>query len=108
MDYIWKTEKPANITEIRQFVSPSEKLAYTTISTIVSRLSGKGLLRRSKLGGGFVYTARKSKDQFLRDRSRGLIRTIIGNFGDLAIAGFVEEIKTDPQSLKRLRELADE
>src|SRR5581483_11181405 len=102
MTYIWRENKPVSISSIHTYLLSQDKLAYTTVSTIVSRLEDKGLLKRSKLPEGNVYQSALTELEFKQAKSRGLIRSILGSFGDIAIAGFVEEIKTDPKSLRKL------
>lgn len=80
--------------------------AYTTVMTVMSRLTGKGLLRRRLRGRAYVYRPAKTKDDFLADTSRARVRALVRDFGEVALAHFVQEIEgADPPRLKRLQEL---
>jgi predicted transcriptional regulator len=108
MNFFWQKDRPASITDLHHSLSKSNPIAYTTVSTVVGRLVDKGLLSRHKVGSVFLYSPLGSQEDFLVKTSRRLIKNLIGNFGDLAIAGFVDELKTDPKALKRLQELSHE
>ena len=82
-------------------------LAYTTVMTIMGRLAEKGLLRRTRVGRADLYEPSQSSDGFLRALSRRRIRSLIEDFGDLAIAEFYAELdQVDPEQRRRLKRLA--
>jgi predicted transcriptional regulator len=108
MNYFWGSRNPHDISQLHSHLNKTDHLAYTTVSTIVGRLVEKKLLSRRKEGHGFIYHARSSQEDFLAGYARRAIKGLIGNFGDVAIAGFVEEIKNDPKNLRMLKEIADE
>lgn len=107
MSYFWERQD-SKIAQLHAFLSSEQQIAYTTVSTIVSRLVFKKLLSRRKVGSSFYYYPLVSETQFIKNRSRNLIKSLLGNFGDIAIASFVDELKTDPSSLKKLRDLTHE
>jgi len=108
MHFFWNSPDSHSISDLQQFLNQSDTLAYTTVSTIVSRLEAKGLLHREKSGRGYLYQAAVSEQEFRQSTSRKLIRNLLGSFGELAIAGFVDELKSDPKSLQKLRALSGE
>lgn len=82
-------------------------LAYTTVMTIMGRLAEKGLLRRTRIGRADRYEPSQSSDEFLRALSRRRIRSLIDEFGELAIAEFYAELDlVDPEQRRRLKRLA--
>ena len=84
------------------------KLAYTTVLTIVSRLSARGLLSRTPEGRGFRYRPTKSREELLAELSDELIDRLIDDFGEIALAQLGARIDgLDPErraQLKALRE----
>ena len=82
-------------------------LAYTTVMTIMGRLAEKGMLRRTRVGRADLYEPSQSAAGFLRALSRRRIRSLIEDFGELAIAEFYAELdQVDPEQRRRLRRLA--
>ena len=48
----------------------------------------------------------RSRDDFLLETSKNMTRTLVDDFGDLAIAGFLGEItKVDADRLEQLKKL---
>jgi predicted transcriptional regulator len=107
-DYFWQNDCQSSIAQLHQNLNKKDSLAYTTVATVTNRLVDKGLLLRSKKNSGYIYTCRQSKEQFMKGRSRSMIKILLGDFGDLAVAGFVEELKGNPEALRKLKELSRE
>lgn len=108
MQIFWQGNCQSSIRDLHRALSKTSPLAYTTAATVVGRLVEKGLLRRRRKGTDYIYQCLQTEEEFLATRSRGLIKGLLDNFGELAIASFVDEVKDDPQSLQKLKELANE
>lgn len=108
MELFWQKGQPSSIAELHQHLNKKNHLAYTTVATVANRLVSKGLLSRQKTSSGYIYRIRQSREEFIKGRSRGLIKILLGDFGDVAIAGFVEELKDNPRALKILKDLSHE
>lgn len=74
-------------------------LAYTTVMTVMARLAEKGILRRELNGRGYVYEAA------VPDAAAIAVRTVMRDFGEAAMAQFVDEARSDPKLRKRLERL---
>lgn len=82
-------------------------VAYTTVLTVMQRLAEKGILERHRTGNTDHYAARQSRDAFFAESSGRIVRALVEDFGDIAIAQFLAEIdRLDPARLQRLRERA--
>ena len=85
----------------------SRQIAYTTVMTVMSRLAEKGLLRRQLVGKTHHYEVAQTEQQFLHVASRRMIRSLIDDFGEVAIAEFLAELdEVDPERRRALRRLA--
>ncbi len=69
---LWTLEE-GNVKAVRQIVSQSRPLAYTTIMTVLDRLVRKGKLARRKVGRAFVYSPQTSRDAIRRAAVRELL-----------------------------------
>ena len=58
---LWSLEE-GNVRAVQQVLAPTRPLAYTTIMTVLERLSRKGKLTRRKVGRSFVYAPSSSRD----------------------------------------------
>lgn len=80
----------ASVAEVHAVLSQERDLAYTTVLTILSRLTNKGMLARVKRGRRFVYSATTVPNKDSTRRIRQLMSGLINAFGGVAIRSFVE------------------
>ena len=104
MEIVWQAGAPITVRQLLDRLNNGRKpkLAYTTAMTVMSRLAEKGALTRRRQGRGYVYEAA------VTDTAGIAVRQVVREFGDEAIAHFVEEARADPQTLQRLRRLMGE
>ncbi|OGY49561.1 MAG: hypothetical protein A3B89_01780 [Candidatus Buchananbacteria bacterium RIFCSPHIGHO2_02_FULL_40_13] len=89
MEVIWKL-KSASVRQVWTKLKKRRQLAYTTVMTVMSRLVLKGILKRQLDGGGaYIYVSAQEKEKFLADSSRKLIKNLIQEFGEVAVAQFI-------------------
>ena len=55
-----------NVKDVRQALTSSRNLAYTTVMTVLDRLARKGGVARRKVGRSFVYSPMLSRDLLRR------------------------------------------
>ncbi len=83
--------------------------AYTTVMTVMNRLFEKGLLQREAAGRAHVYWPAMTEAEFLDSISRKMVRTVLAEFGDVALTHFVGEVRQGgPDSVAKLRKLISE
>ena len=101
MHLVWGAEGPVSVRNVvdRLNARRREKLAYTTVMTVMTRLAEKGALTRVREGRGYQYEAAAP------DAAGLAVRGVMQEFGDAALAHFVEEARADPRALERLQRL---
>lgn len=93
METVWKF-KNVSVRDVFDKLKKHRIVAYTTVMTIMGRLVNKGILKRKLDGSGaYIYTSSRSKEEFLAISSRRLIKSLINNFGEMAIAQFIGVIE---------------
>lgn len=104
MEILWSSDEPVAVRDVLEIVNRdrSPGLAYTTVMTVLARLAEKEILTRERHGRGYRYTAAAA------DPATIAVRGVVRDFGDAAIAGFVDEARADPALLDRLRVLLAE
>jgi BlaI family transcriptional regulator, penicillinase repressor len=65
LNALWNAGQ-GTVKEIREMVTPSRPLAYTTVMTVLERLARRGIVNRRKQGRAFVYSAAVSRDSIRR------------------------------------------
>lgn len=104
MQVAWEAREPLSVRAVldRLNARRTPRLAYTTVMTVMSRLAEKQILRRTMNGRGYVYEAA------LPDAAAIAVRNLVRDFGDAAVAGFVDEARADPKLRARLERLLRE
>ncbi len=108
MDVLWDRDEVTG-REVFEEVSRGRPLAFTTILTVLDRLLKKGLIRRTKRGRLFVYTAAMSRDDFVRQVSHEVLQGIMDISASSAATFFVDILyKASPEEIERLSKLIEE
>ena len=79
--------------------------AYTTVKTVMERLTDKGFLERQKVGRAYTYRPVLSKGELEAQTARHLSQGLLRGFGSAALTHFVGAVQDDPAQLQALREL---
>lgn len=108
MDVVW-TRGPLTVRDVADELEPVTDSAYTTVMTLMARLADKGLLSRKSRGRAYVYAPRLSRAEYEEQFTRSRMRSLIHEFGDVAIVQFAEELReVDPDRAHRLAEMLRE
>ena len=104
MAVLWRSGRPMAVREVAEAVNAGRgsPLAYTTVLTVMTRLAGKNILARSRLGRSYLYTP------VVGDTAEIAVRGVLDEFGDTALARFVERVELDPRLRARLRRLMEQ
>lgn len=104
MHVMWADAGPLGVRAVLQRLNDGREptLAYTTVMTVMARLAEKGILRRELDGRGYVYEAA------VPDAAAIAVRSVMRDFGEAAVAQFVDEARADPKLRRRLEKLLRE
>lgn len=104
MAVAWSAGEPVGVRAVLDRLNEGRTppLAYTTVMTVMARLAEKEILGRRLNGRGYVY------EPAVPDAAAIAVRNLMRDFGDAAVAGFVDEAKADPKLRARLERLLRE
>lgn len=104
MGLLWKAGTPLTVRELLGRLNDGRRsqLAYTTVMTVMNRLAEKGALRRERRGRGYAY------EPTAEDTAGIAVQNVVREFGDAALAQFVDQARADPKVLRRLERLLEE
>jgi predicted transcriptional regulator len=104
LDVLWRAAGPMPVRDVLQALNARRgaPLAYTTVMTVMSRLARKGILARSRSGRGYIYAP------VAADTAEIAVRGVLDEFGDAALARFVERVELDAGLRGRLRRLMEQ
>ena len=104
MHIIWQSKEPLTVRAVLEAVCKKRPCAYTTVMTVMNRLVEKSILKRRKVGGHYQYQAALAQVAFAGQRTRKVLKQLIYQYGDAAIAQFVDVLDdVDPKLLAELR-----
>jgi len=94
MDIMWKLHV-ASVRDVLTMLSRKKKVAYTTVMTVMSRLTKKGHLKRQKDDtGAYLYCPAQEKDDFAEQNSKKLIQSLLKEYGEVAVAQFIDAVES--------------
>jgi predicted transcriptional regulator len=104
MDAVWQADSPISVRLVLDALNSQRDspLAYTTVMTVMNRLVAKSVLTRHGERRRYDYEATAT------DAAGLAVRDVLRAHGDAAVAHFVDEARTDPAVLRRLRALLAE
>ncbi|MBB6015991.1 BlaI/MecI/CopY family transcriptional regulator [Deinococcus radiopugnans] len=105
MEVLW-TRAPRGVTAVQAELGGES--AYSTVKTILERLTDKGYLLREKVGKAFEYRPAISRTELEVQGARRLSERLLSGFGSAALTQFVDTVKEDPAQLTELRRLLTE
>ena len=73
-----------SVADVRRALG-EERAAYTTVMTVLSRLTDKGLLRRQKNGRAFIYEATREQRSVAVSLMRGVVDTLYAGSSSRAV-----------------------
>lgn len=102
MEYLWLVGAPSSPSDVHAAVAP--ELAYTTVTTVLTRLWDKGRLERERRGRFYVYAPVRSE----AEHRANAMRVSLGDAADrgAVLSSFVDAL--DPADLDVLRGLIGE
>jgi predicted transcriptional regulator len=105
MRAVWRIGH-GSVEDIRAALPKKQRGAYTTIQTVLSRLTARGLLRHEKEGKAYIYSAKVSEADYL---ARSLKTALTGASEQAklaAVANLVGGLK--PSEMEEINALASE
>ena len=102
MEVLWE-RGPSIVAEVR--ASLRDKLAYTTVLTILRTLEGKGFVGHEEEGRGHRYFAAVKQHVAQRSALRHLTGKLFKGSAELLFTHLVSSEKLSPEQLQRMRKL---
>jgi predicted transcriptional regulator len=99
---LWSSDRPLTVVEVMDSVA-DKHLAYSTVHTILTRLVGKGLVIRERVGRSDRYAPTRAADDLAAERMHAVLDA--GGNRTAVLGRFVERLsRADERALRRLLE----
>lgn len=91
MDVVWtKKLERFSVSDVLTELEKVRDIAYTTVMTTLVRLHDKGVLDRARDGKRYLYTPKRSREQFLESNARDILDRSVS--GQHALAMLVDKV----------------
>jgi len=87
MEVLWASATPLKPSQVLPGLD--KKYAYTTIMTVLKRMSDKKILKRIRQANSYIYSPILSKDIFVKDCLDDLIKRLHDSYGDIVTDRFL-------------------
>lgn len=77
MNVLWE-QGPATVSEVHKAVPGGEKLAPTTMATMLRKMEARGLVRHRQEGRRFIYEASLAQQGVMRSMADDLLDRLFG------------------------------
>lgn len=105
IDILWDAKKPLKPMEVLKQLKG--KYAYTTVMTVLKRMSDKKVLTRKKEGKAYLYFPVSCKDKYIKNSLNDLYGSLVSTYGELAISQFVNSVKNNQEDINLLKQFID-
>lgn len=107
MRVLWEREEGATVAEVQKALA-ADKLAYSTVSTLLSRMEAKGAVTHREKGRTFVYEAAVREQEVSTTMLTQLVDNVFsGNAADL-VSHLLESRDVDPEELAQIKKLVSQ
>jgi BlaI family penicillinase repressor len=107
MRTLWN--KPGSSTsEVAEILRCSRNLAYTTVSTLLTRLEKRGLISATRDGRQLVYRAVVSEFEIKKSMVSDLLASLFQGSANELVSHLVDEKEIKASDLEKIRQLFEE
>ncbi len=96
---------PATVRQVRDALAPVRDLAYTTVMTVMTIMTGKGYVTRMKDGRSFVYSSVYREEKASRNMLQDVVDRLFGGSTTAVMQHLLETSDLDDEELKKIRSL---
>jgi BlaI family transcriptional regulator, penicillinase repressor len=102
MTPLWQLGE-GTVHDVMGMLTPKRRLAYTSVSTVLRILVGKGVLTVRKEGRGHVYVPRISKAEYEATSLRHIVQRVFDGAPDALVRRLLQTEDLNAQKLKAIR-----
>ncbi|MDB5339887.1 MAG: mecI 2 [Planctomycetaceae bacterium] len=96
---------PATVRQVRDALAPVRDLAYTSVMTMMTIMTDKGYLTRTKHGRSFVYRSVYREEKASRNMLQDVVDRLFGGSTKAVMQHLLETSDLDDAELKSIRAL---
>lgn len=95
MEILWEAKEPIKGRTIFEEIRSRRPIAYTTVMTVLERLSQKGFVKKElEEDRAYVFQAALSKGRYVQESSKSVLMELLSLSGPGGVAAFVDTLYT--------------
>lgn len=106
MRLVWERGE-VQVEDVHQALLRSREIAYTTVMTVMTRLTRKGLLTRERRGRAYLYRPARRREEMAKSTLQEWSQRFFGGRVMPAISFLLGSEKLTPEEVEELRRLVD-
>jgi BlaI family penicillinase repressor len=106
MKALWEIG-PSTVQAVQEKLH-GQRLAYTTVQTMLNILERKGKVKRKLLGKAYEYRPVLSRDKALREAVSDMLDRMFGGSVEALLMSLVKSRQLDAQKLGKIQQLIDQ
>ncbi len=106
MNIVWRLGR-ATVRQIVDALRAQRPLAYTTVQTVLSILTQKGVVEYTCEGRAFVYSAILQPEGVRRETIKAVVDKLFAGSSQSLVLHLIESDTLTPEEAERLRNLLD-
>ncbi|MBS4031097.1 MAG: BlaI/MecI/CopY family transcriptional regulator [Clostridiales bacterium] len=106
MDIIWRVECEVCVRDVFEELASRREIAYTTVMTIMGRLTDKNLLKKRKEGNTSYFVPAMTREEFAENVVVNVVDSLLEDFADATMAHFIARVgNKDRETIAKLEKL---
>lgn len=97
----------ATVADVQERILQSRKIAYTTIMTVMKKLSDKGYLSFEKEGATYVYSAARPPEEVQHGLLKGLLGKVFLDSPVALVQNLVRHENLSEEDREKIRRMID-
>lgn len=106
MRVIWQ-RGPSTVADVTEALKGPDRVAYSSVQTILRILDDKGYLTHHKEGRAFVYTAKVGAGQARQSALKYMMDRFFDNSPELLLLNVIKSDELTPENAAKIKELLD-
>lgn len=107
MRVLWE-RGPSTVADVTDALAGDDKVAYSTVQTVLRILEDKGYLTHRKEGRAFVYSAAVGAGQARQSALRYILDRFFDNSPELLLMNVIESDELNLENAEKIRTLLEE
>lgn len=106
MDLVWRKDCEVCVRDIFEDLASRREIAYTTVMTIMGRLSDKKILHKRKEGNTSYFLPSMSRDEFTQNVVGNVVDSLLEDFAEVTLSHFISRVRrNDRETIDKLEKL---